>query len=178
MMTSLSFLLRITFLIGLSTANYQVSLSNDENLPNPDSLVAYAEKFIGVPYKWSGRSPEGFDCSGFVSYVYAHFNITLPRSSVDYKAIGMPVQPDSCRKGDIILFSGTDNNLSRVGHVGIVISNAGKPLQFIHSSSSKNHWGVIISEFKGTGYVDRFVGIRRLTCINSPFVSANTLTNK
>jgi cell wall-associated NlpC family hydrolase len=156
--------LRVYFLLGIIIGTHQVLLAdNDRSLPHPDSLVAYAKTFVGVPYKWSGRSIEGFDCSGFVSYVYAHFNITLPRSSIDYSTIGIPIEPDSCQKGDIILFSGTDNNLSRVGHVGIIISNPGEPLCFIHSSSSKNHWGVTISEFKGTGYVNRFIGIRRLT---------------
>jgi cell wall-associated NlpC family hydrolase len=133
-----------------------------------DSLVIFAKTFIGAPYKYGGNTSEGFDCSGFVSFVYAHFNIILPRSSVDYDSIGVPVSIDSCRKGDIVLFSGTDNDLSRVGHVGIIISNPCETLCFIHSSSSKKHPGVIISELKGTGYTDRFRGIRRPVDVNPP----------
>jgi peptidoglycan DL-endopeptidase CwlO len=135
---------------------------------NADSVVCYAKTLLGVPYKWAGNTTDGFDCSGFVSYVYSHFEITLPRSSADYASVGNPVSMDSCRKGDIILFCGTDNDLSIIGHVGIVITNPGEPLCFIHSSSSKKKRGVIISEFKGTGYVNRFVDIRRLTEVKIP----------
>jgi cell wall-associated NlpC family hydrolase len=162
--------LRVFLFINLSHIPDQPPLfHNDVGVTDADSLVAYAKTFIGVPYKWSGNTSEGFDCSGFVSFVYAHYNIRLPRSSADYYSIGIPVSTDSCRKGDIILFSGTDNNLSKVGHVGIIISNPGETLYFIHSSSSKKTWGVIISEFKGTRYVDRFIGIRRLPCFSLSF---------
>jgi len=136
-----------------------------------DNLVAFAISYLGTPYRYGGNTPEGFDCSGFVSFVFAHFNYTLPRSSVDYGPVGVPVSRDSCRKGDIILFSGTNNNLSSIGHIGIVVTNPGESLSFIHASSSKNRRGVIISEFKGTGYVDRFIGIRRLPLCFSPPLS-------
>jgi cell wall-associated NlpC family hydrolase len=156
--------LLLTFLIFFSYLSGQLQKNNTVvNFPSVDSLVAYAKTFVGATYKYGGNTPEGFDCSGFVSFVFAHFNITLPRSSVDYVKIGVPVPIDSSRKGDIILFSGTDNNLSKVGHVGIVISDQGEEICFIHSSSSKKHRGIIISELKGTGYVDRFIGIRRMT---------------
>ncbi len=162
-MYSITTILKVFLLVGLFSCYSQFpSKAKGKSVSISDSLVDYAKTFVGVPYKWSGNNPEGFDCSGFVSYVYAHFDISLPRSSVDYDPIGVPIQLDSCRKGDIMLFSGTDNNLSRIGHVGIVISNPGEPLCFIHSSSSNKHRGVIISEFKGTGYVNRFIGIRRL----------------
>jgi cell wall-associated NlpC family hydrolase len=151
------------FFIGIFAENIHTPQPSEKDaIPSADSIIAYAQKFVGVPYKWSGRSPQGFDCSGFVSYVYEHYKIDLPRSSVDYQGIGIPVHADSCRKGDIILFCGRDNNLSKVGHVGIIITNAGESLKFIHSSSSQKHWGVTISDFKGTGYVNRFIGIRRL----------------
>jgi peptidoglycan DL-endopeptidase CwlO len=133
-----------------------------------DSVVFYAKTLLGVPYKWAGNTTDGFDCSGFVSYVYSHFGIILPRSSADYASLGNQVSMDNCQKGDIILFCGTDNDLSTIGHVGIVITNPGEPLCFIHSSSSKKNRGVIISEFKGTGYVNRYIGIRRLTEVKIP----------
>ncbi len=156
-------LIRYFLFIELFFGNYTSPTNRDtKELPNPDSVVAFAKTLIGTPYQWAGNTPKGFDCSGFVSYVYAHYGIELPRSSVDYKNVGFPVAIDSCQKGDIILFSGTDNNLSKIGHVGIVITNQGEPLSFIHSSSSNAHRGIIISELKGTGYVDRFIGIRRI----------------
>jgi cell wall-associated NlpC family hydrolase len=151
------------FLLQVSESTVNAN-SHSQIRFDADSLVAFAKTFIGTPYRYGGNTPQGFDCSGFVSFVFAHFNFSLPRSSVDYTSVGVPVLPDSCMKGDIILFSGTDNDLSKIGHVGIITSNPGETLSFIHSSSSKKHRGIIISELKGTGYIDRFIGIRRLDC--------------
>jgi cell wall-associated NlpC family hydrolase len=127
-----------------------------------DSIVNYAADYLGKPYKWAGNSEEGFDCSGFVSFVYGHFNIEAPRSSNDYAQYGTPISLKDCHKGDIILFSGTDFNKSTVGHVGIIISENGEPIRFIHSSSSKKHWGVVITNYYNSGYANRFIGIRRV----------------
>jgi len=79
------------------------------------SIIAYAANFVGVPYVSGGTTPSGFDCSGFVSYVYAHFGISLPRSSGAYYSVGTRVS--SPLPGDIIVTP---------GHVGIY---AGKNLQ-------------------------------------------------
>lgn len=68
------------------------------------SVIAYAANFVGVPYRSGGSSPSGFDCSGFVSYVYAHFGIDLPRSSSAYWGVGTRVS--SPKLGDIIVTSG------------------------------------------------------------------------
>jgi peptidoglycan DL-endopeptidase CwlO len=166
-MSFLTVIFRISLLVSISCLpDIACASIDDHGKVDVDSLIVYAKKFVGIPYKWSGNTPAGFDCSGFVSFVYAHYCVSLPRSSVDYFNVGVPVSSDSCRKGDIILFSGTDNNLAVVGHVGIVISNPGEPISFIHSSSSKKHLGVIISELKGTGYVDRFIGMRRLPVVD------------
>lgn len=78
-------------------------------------VIAYAAKFVGTPYRSGGSTPAGFDCSGFVSYVYAHFGISLPRSSSAYWGVGTRVS--SPKPGDIIVTS---------GHVALY---AGKNLQ-------------------------------------------------
>ena len=78
-------------------------------------IIAYAATFVGTPYKSGGSTPSGFDCSGFVSYVYGHFGIDLPRSSSAYWGVGTRVS--SPQPGDIIVSS---------GHVGLY---AGKNLQ-------------------------------------------------
>jgi len=91
------------------------------------AVIAYAAKFVGTPYKSGGTTPAGFDCSGFVSYVYAHFGIDLPRSSGAYYGVGTRVS--SPKPGDIIVSS---------GHVGIYAGNnlqidsprPGKTIQF------------------------------------------------
>lgn len=79
------------------------------------AVIAYAAKFVGTPYVSGGSSPSGFDCSGFVSYVYKHFGISLPRSSGAYYSVGTRVS--SPLPGDIIVSP---------GHVGLY---AGKNLQ-------------------------------------------------
>jgi peptidoglycan DL-endopeptidase CwlO len=133
--------------------------------PDPviaDSLVSYAQKFIGTPYVWAGVSPSGFDCSGFVYYVFIHFGYTIQRSSSGLNTAGVKVNMDEVTKGDLILFTGTNPDDKSVGHVGIVISNKGEPLHFIHASSSKKHPGVVITDYANSHYPKRFVGLRRV----------------
>lgn len=76
---------------------------------------------------------------------------------------GKEIKIDQCRKGDIILFKGTNAKSTSIGHAAIVISNEGEPLRFIHSSSNKKRSGVIISSFNDSPYyTKRFVKIVRL----------------
>jgi cell wall-associated NlpC family hydrolase len=134
-------------------------------LTNPlrDSIVNYAKTFVGTDYKYACSSPSsGFDCSGFTWYVFNHFGISVPRSAKDYMNFGKEVPIGECRKGDIIVFRGTHPNDKSAGHVGIVISNPGEPLMFIHSSSSKNHEGVTITDYKNSAYPKRFIKIVRV----------------
>jgi lipoprotein Spr len=128
-----------------------------------DSLMGLAHSLIGVPYKYGGCSPEGFDCSGFVNYVYSSFGVDLPRSTPEIANFGFEVPLDSCRKGDIILFSGRDKKKRPVGHAGIVVSEPGEPVHFIHSATS-NAQGIIVTAFDAYEYyLSRFVKIVRVT---------------
>jgi cell wall-associated NlpC family hydrolase len=127
-----------------------------------DSLTHYAKQFIGIPYKYGGSSTSGFDCSGFVHYVFSHFKIDVPRSSRDYKHEGNKVEKAEANPGDVILFTGTNSSIREIGHVGIVLQNNDGIIDFIHSSSSSNHWGVTITRFNESGYVKRFMGIVNL----------------
>jgi cell wall-associated NlpC family hydrolase len=81
------------------------------------AIVSYAVKFVGVPYLWGGSSPSGFDCSGFTSYVYAHFGIYLPHSSAMQYGYGTPVAQSQLKPGDLVFF------YSPIHHVGIAIGN-------------------------------------------------------
>jgi lipoprotein Spr len=131
--------------------------------PVTDSIVEFAKSFLGTPYKYASASPKaGFDCSGFTYFVFAHYGFTVPRSAKDYANFGTVVSIAECRKGDIILFRGTHPGDKQVGHVGIVISNKGEPLQFIHSSSSDNHYGVVITDYFNSAYPARFIKIIRV----------------
>jgi cell wall-associated NlpC family hydrolase len=160
--------IKLTFLLWIfipwlpAAVNAQENQLPSDSVFNADSLVAYAEKFIGTPYKLGSSGENAFDCSGFVNYVFKHFCVSTPRSSKDFWSYGKEIDTTECSKGDIILFTGTNLKRNRVGHVGIIISQKGDPVKFIHASSSKNHKGVAISALSNKGYMKRFMGIRRI----------------
>jgi cell wall-associated NlpC family hydrolase len=111
-------------------------------------VVSYAKHFLGVPYVYGGSTPRGFDCSGFVRYVYAHFGVTLPHSSYAQFSDGRRVRRGSLHPGDLVFFDS-------VGHVGIYVGNG----RFIHAPHSGTR--VRIERFSGW-YGTRFSGARRL----------------
>jgi cell wall-associated NlpC family hydrolase len=127
----------------------------------PEAVVAYAESLLGTPYLYASSDPAvGFDCSGFITYVFNHFQIKVPRSSIDFTNVGKDVAVPEAKRGDIILFTGTDSTERFVGHMGIIVSNVDGELQFIHSSSGKAY-GVTVSPLKGY-YTGRFVKVIRI----------------
>ncbi|WP_199423473.1 C40 family peptidase [Actinotalea solisilvae] len=69
---------------------------------NGSAIVEIASRYVGVPYVWGGTTPDGFDCSGFTSYVYAQVGITLPRTSADQRYAGTVVPFDQAQPGDLI----------------------------------------------------------------------------
>ena len=128
-----------------------------------DSIVAFAKTFLGTPYKYGSSSPKGFDCSGFVYYVMQHNGVQVPRSSREMGKCGKQISLSECRKGDIILFRGTNAKNPNIGHAGLIISEPGQPVQFIQSSSNKKKWGVIISSYDESDYYcKRFVKVVRV----------------
>jgi hypothetical protein len=121
---------------------------NTKGIP-PEQVVAFAKTLVGTPYRYASMNPAvGFDCSGFVTYVFNHFNIQVPRSSIDFTHVGDEVQLPNVKAGDLILFTGTDSTERFVGHMGIVVDNQNGQLNFIHSSSGKAH-GVTITPLNG-----------------------------
>jgi cell wall-associated NlpC family hydrolase len=128
---------------------------------SPDEVVTYAKTLVGTPYKYASTDPEvGFDCSGFITYVFNHFNITVPRPSVDYTDIDRPVDISDAEKGDLILFTGTDSADREVGHMGIVVSGSDDGISFIHSTSGKAN-GVTITPLNEY-YQGRLVKVIRI----------------
>ena len=128
---------------------------------DPRELVSFAKTLIGVPYRYGSMIKEqGFDCSGFINYVFRHFHISTPRSSVDFTNAGTPVSLLDSRAGDLILFTGTDTTGRVVGHMGIITENHHGKLRFIHSSSGRNI-GVIISPLSSY-YAMRLVKVIRI----------------
>lgn len=130
---------------------------------NKDSLVNFSKAQLGKNYNYANCTPQsGFDCSGFVYYVFTHFKVNVPRSSSEYAGFGKTIPVDSCQTGDVIVFTGTDAGKRSPGHVGIVLTG-GQDLSFIHSSSDKRTPGVKISNFKDSpNYRKRFIKIVRV----------------
>ena len=135
-------------------------LNKEINSITRDELVAYAKTLVGIPYLYASVDPaQGFDCSGFITYVFNHFQIAVPRSSVDFTNVGKTVNVQSAKEGDLILFAGTVDSFRIVGHMGIITENT-DTLKFIHSTSGKAY-GVTISSFT-EHYKKRFVKVRRI----------------
>jgi len=110
----------------------------------------YARRLLGVPYRYGGSSPRtGFDCSGFVRYVYAHVGVSLAHSSFADFWRGKRVGRWAMKPGDLVFFDGE-------GHVGIYLGHN----RFIHAP----HTGTVVSISTMTGwYGSRFDGARRLS---------------
>ena len=126
-----------------------------------DELVTYAESLQGIPYKYgSSVKEQGFDCSGFISYVFNHYKIAVPRTSVDFTNAGNEVSMKESRRGDIILFTGSDPAAGIVGHMGIITENNGSQIYFIHSASGGGK-GVMISGMSDY-FTTRFVKVIRV----------------
>ena len=124
-----------------------------------DSLIQYAYSILGNRYRRGGTSSAGFDCSGYTMTVFKHYGIKLPHTSAGQGLVGVPVARQNIKKGDLILFKGRSRKSSRIGHVGIVISEKGEPVRFIHSSTSE---GVRIDRLDYVYYKKRYVKTVRI----------------
>ncbi|SMY16688.1 C40 family peptidase [Photobacterium aquimaris] len=126
-------------------------------------MINYARKHIGIPYVWGGTSPKGFDCSGFIKYVYNHFNISIPRTTAAYTLLfkhSIPLK--DAKVGDLIVFTGTNLKIRRPGHAGIITEVKPGVVKFIHSSSSKKHFGVTETSYYQSGYPKRYLTVIRM----------------
>lgn len=120
-----------------------------------DSIISYAKQYLGIHYLYAGNDPKkGFDCSGFVNYVFQHYNISVPRSSSGYKNLGTAKKAQDFKVGDVLVFYGYRNK-TNVGHVGIICQANGMKSKFIHASSGKAG-SVTISDLDSDHYSKRF----------------------
>ena len=115
-------------------------------------LIATAMQYMGVPYVYGGSSPSGFDCSGFVQYVYRQVGIDLPRTADIQFEVGVPVSKSELQAGDLVFFAGDYVNVS---HVGIYLRDG----EFIHASTT---YGIAIDTLSRDYRRDHYVGARRI----------------
>ncbi|WP_019639957.1 C40 family peptidase [Paenibacillus fonticola] len=114
-----------------------------------DSTVQSA---LGTKYLAGGTTTDGFDCSGFTTYVFKSLDIKLPRTSKSQFEMGTAVKKDELKAGDLVFFNTSGNGIS---HVGVMVDSE----SFAHSSSKK---GVTISKLSEDYYVKRYVGAKRI----------------
>jgi cell wall-associated NlpC family hydrolase len=148
------------------------------SIPRPTAsaprVITTAEDYLGVPYKWGGNTPnEGFDCSGYVKYVFARQGVQLPRTSREQARAGQQVtaRVTALRQGDLMLFA----ERSTISHVAIYAGGG----RIIHSSSSGG--GVRyddLSTRRGQWYVQHMVAARRLTADGRSLVQALDLLTR
>lgn len=121
-----------------------------------DSLIDFALNFQGVPYQYAGKTPAGFDCSGFTGYVFDHVGINLNASSRTQFNQGHTVEKDSIRRGDLVFFKISNH---QINHVGIVTERTENQVYFIHATSSQ---GIKVDKLESPYYSKWLVGVRRI----------------
>ena len=119
-------------------------------------LLEDAKYFKGGKYVWGGTTPEGFDCSGYVQYLYKKHNINLPRTAWAQSKKGTNVEINDLQKGDLLFFLTDKKRGIPVTHVGIYIGKG----KFIHAASKKK--GIIISPLTHGSYARSFVSAKRV----------------
>jgi cell wall-associated NlpC family hydrolase len=135
------------------------SLKNQPGMIRAE-LIDFAKTLKGIRYKYASADPKkGFDCSGFVMYVFKHFQISVPRSSIDFTRVGNTIELPLAQPGDVILFTGSNSKVRRVGHVGI-ITQGGENITFIHASSGKTY--SVTETTLNEHYKKRFVKVVRV----------------
>jgi len=119
-----------------------------------EQLVNTAKQYLGVKYVWGGMSPSGFDCSGFVNYVYKQHGYSMYRVAQDiYNNDGTWVSKENLRVGDLVFFGYSAYNIT---HVGMYIGDG----QFIHSSSGSGK--VVITDLSSNYYTRMYIGAKRI----------------
>lgn len=125
----------------------------------PDQITSYARLQLGVPYVYGSMDrKKGFDCSGFINYVFNHFKIKVPRVTYMFTNAGVDIPIEFSKPGDIILFTGSNVSSGVVGHMGIITKNDNGNIEFIHASTSS---GVVISGMNSY-FIPRYVRVNRI----------------
>lgn len=103
------------------TASPLFSTKAEASGATADEIAEYAQKFKGTPYKFGGTTPSGFDCSGYIRYVFDHFGVSLPRTAAEQAKVGTAVAKSNLQKGDLVFFANTYKK--GISHTGIYLGN-------------------------------------------------------
>ncbi len=136
--------------------NKRQNLANAALNYNKANIVKNAKRHLGEPYVWGGTIPGGFDCSGYMQYIYKKEGIAIPRTAYAQSKVGKEVSRSNLRKGDLLFFLTDKSRGIPVTHVGMYIGNG----KFIHAASKRQ--GIIISSFEKSRYAKLFVKAKRI----------------
>ena len=121
--------------------------------PAPGVITSTALEYLGVPYRWGGATPKGFDCSGFTYYVFHRHGMELPRVAADQYGVGTPVDRTAVRPGDLLFFETIAEGPS---HVALALDGD----QFVHAPSRRGK--VRVERLSSHYWAGRFLGARRV----------------
>lgn len=151
---------RFLFIILLFVYSQSFAQKNATEKPpsNADQVIDFAKKFLGVPYVYGGASPTGFDCSGFIQYVFKEFGYSLARTAGDQSLFGFDVTLSEVQPGDLLYFKGRNVKSTAIGHVGMVTAVTEGKIEFIHAAGKSVRMDVLNNS---SYYVPRFIKARR-----------------
>jgi len=123
---------------------------------NKENILLNAKKYLGGKYVWGGTNPKGFDCSGYVQYIYKKEGIAIPRTAYEQSKVGKEVSRYDLKKGDLLFFLTDKKRGIPITHVGMYIGDG----KFIHAASKR--LGIIITSLEKSRYRSLFVKATRI----------------
>lgn len=135
-----------TFKYANSGTNSNTNIKDAETIQR-NKITTYSKNYVGTKYKYAGKDPKGFDCSGFTSYVMGKHNVAISSSSKAQATQGKSIPVDKVKPGDLVFFGKKGGK--NVSHVALVVSNESDGIYVIHSTTSK---GVMIQNISKSSY--------------------------
>lgn len=124
-----------------------------------ENIISFSKQYLGTPYRYSGTTSSGFDCSGFVGHLFKSKGVELPRNSSAMAKVGESVDKGNLQPGDLVFFKGRGRR-SGVGHVGMVVQANDSSVLMVHSSTSR---GVVVEDITKSAYFKkRFIKAKRV----------------
>jgi cell wall-associated NlpC family hydrolase len=145
-------LLAVCFAIAL-VLPMSANAASDDAGSSGSNVAELAVQYVGSPYRWGGASPAGFDCTGFVQWVFSQVGVWMPRSEAAQLATGRRISVDELEPGDVLVFANTYR--AGLSHVGIYLGEG----EFVHAVDERH--GVMVSRVYDAYWAPRLVGASR-----------------